>query len=82
MQLSELLRKGFEIITEHKIQYECDGMFEVNECRHGTYLLTFDHDHFEVVGLNSAVKPTHVAGLLTDNIRKIEIDKNLMRLKM
>ena len=82
MQLSDLLRKGYEIITEHKIQYECDGMIEVNECRWGTYLLTFDHDHFEVVGLNPAIKPTHVASLVTDNIRKCEIDDNLMKLKM
>ena len=74
LQISELLRHGYEVITEHKIQYECDGMVEVNECRWGEYMLTFDHDHFEVVGLNPSVKPSHVANLVTDNIRKSEID--------
>ena len=32
LQISELLRHGYEVITEHKIQYECDGMVEINEC--------------------------------------------------
>ena len=57
LQLSELLRPGYQIITEHKIQYECDGLVEAQECRWGDYLVTFDHDHFEVVGFNPAVKP-------------------------
>lgn len=83
LQISELLRQGFEIITNHKIQYECDGLIEVNECRWGTYLVTFDHDHFEVIGLNPAVAPQHVANLVTDNIRKSEIEGNLKKeLKM
>uniref|UniRef100_A0A7S3I180 Uncharacterized protein n=1 Tax=Favella ehrenbergii TaxID=182087 RepID=A0A7S3I180_9SPIT len=82
LQISELLRKGFEVITEHKIQYECDGMIETNECRWGTYLLTFDHDHFEVIGLNPSVPPKHVASLVTDNIRKCEIDQGLSKLSM
>ena len=77
MQLNELLRLGYEIITNHKIQYECDGMVEVKECRWGKYLVTFDHDHFELIGLNPRVKPNHVATLVTDNLKKSEVDVRL-----
>ena len=73
--MNDLLRRGYEIISQHKIQYESDGMIEVNECRYGTYLVTFDHDHFEVIGLNPATYPKHVASLVTDNIRKCEMDR-------
>ena len=77
LQLNELLKNGYEIITEHKIQYECDGMVEIKECRWGKYLLTFDHDHFELVGLNPSVKPKHVANLVTDNLKRSETDVQL-----
>ena len=77
LQLNELLKNGYQIITEHKIQYECDGMVEIKECRWGKYLLTFDHDHFELVGLNPSVKPKHVANLVTDNLKKSETDVEL-----
>ena len=77
LQLNELLRLGYEIITNHKIQYECDGMVEVKECRWGKYLVTFDHDHFELIGLNPRVKPNHVATLVTDNLKKSEVDVRL-----
>ena len=50
-------------------------MVEIGECRHGTYLVTFDHDHFEVISLNPAIKPKHVANLITDNLRKCEVDE-------
>lgn len=52
-------------------------MVEVQECRWGNYLLTFDHDHFEVIGLSPNVKPVHVASLVTDNLRKSEVDASL-----
>ena len=52
-------------------------MVEVKECRWGDYLLTFDHDHFEVIGLNPAIKPRHVANLVTDNLKKCEVDSQL-----
>ena len=82
MQLSELLRPGYEIITNHKVQYECDGMVEVNECRWGDYLVTFDSDHFEVIGMNPDNRPKHVANLVTDNIRKSEVDSGMKKMKM
>ena len=76
MHINEILRPGYAIITGHKIQYECDGMVETNECRWGQYLVTFDHDHFEVVGFNPRVKPQHVANLVIDNLRFCEVQQN------
>ena len=74
--INELLRPGYEIITEDNIRYECDGMIETNECRWGKYLVTFDQDHFEVMGFNPQVKPNHVAALVADNMRLCEIEQN------
>ena len=76
MHINELLRPGYAIITEHKINYECDGIIETNECRWGQYLVTFDHDHFELAGFNPQVRPTHVANLFTDNIRYCELQQD------
>ena len=52
LQVSELLRAGWEVITDNKFEVECDGLSEVSEQKWGRHLLTFDHDHFEVAGLN------------------------------
>ena len=56
-------------------------MVEVNECKWGKYLVTFDHDHFELVGLNPSVRPKHVATLVTDNLKKSEVDVALNKKK-
>lgn len=57
LQMSELLRPGYEIITNHEIMHECDGMNRVSDTKWARYLLTFDHDHFDVVGFNPNVNP-------------------------
>ena len=75
LQVSELLRAGWDVITDYKFEVECDGMTEVNEQKWGRHLLTFDHDHFEVAGLNPKVTPQHVANLVTDNLRVNEIKR-------
>ena len=85
LQLSELLRAGHEIICDHRVEWECDGMVEVEEQKWGQYLVTFDSDHFEVVGLNPQMSssplgyskhgPRHVVNLVTDNLRVNEIKK-------
>ena len=31
LQISELLRAGHEIICDHRVEWECDGMCEVEE---------------------------------------------------
>ena len=75
LAMNETLRAGYEIITDYRVEWECDGLVEVSESRWGQYLLTFDHDHFEVVGFNPKIKPQHVANLITDNLRVNEISK-------
>ena len=71
--------------VDHRIEWECDGICEVEEQKWGQFLLTFDHDHFEVVGLNPRMSsspheyskhgPKHVVNLVTDNLRVNEIKK-------
>lgn len=70
--MSELLRPGYEIITNHEIMHECDGFNRVADMKWGRYLITFDHDHFDVVGFNPVVNPQHVANIVTDNLRLCE----------
>lgn len=72
LQMSELLRPGFQIITNHEILQECDGMNRVCDMKWARYLLTFDHDHFDVIGFNPEVNPRHVANIVTDNLRLSE----------
>ena len=55
--MSELLRPGYQVITNHEILHECDGINKVNDMKWGRYLITFDHDHFDVVGFNPNVNP-------------------------
>ena len=57
-------------------------MVEINECKWGKYLVTFDHDHFELVGLNPVVDPKHVAALVTDNLRLSETNDQLLKAKL
>lgn len=70
--MCELLRPGYTVITNHEILYECDGMNKVADTKWARYLLTFDHDHFDVVGFNPNVNPQHVATIITDNLRLSE----------
>lgn len=69
LQMTELLKPGYQIITNHEILKECDGMNAVEDMKWARYLLTFDHDHFDVVGFNPNIQPTHVASIITDNLR-------------
>ena len=41
----------------------------VPDVKWGKYLITFEHDHLEVAGLNPRVFPRHVASLMIDNLR-------------
>ena len=69
MQLGEMMRANFQKITDHLIEIETDGINVVPEMKWGKYLVTFEHDHLEVVGFNPKVKPHHVASLVIDNLR-------------
>ena len=70
--MTELLKPGYEIITNHEMLHECDGMNRVIDMQWARYLLTFDHDHFDVIGFNPNIYPIHVASLITDNMRLAE----------
>jgi len=72
LQMTELLRPGYQIITNHDILHECDGMNRVEDMKWARYLLTFDHDHFDIVGFNPRINPRHIANIVTDNIRLSE----------
>ena len=78
LQLSELLRANFEVITEHAYEVQTDGLVRLEDMKWGKYLVTFDHDHLEVAGFNPKVRPGHIANLLVDNLRmheKIKAEK-------
>ena len=75
LDMSELLKPGFEIITNHEMLHECDGMNRVSEMKWARYLLTFDHDHFDVVGFNPSFQPVHIAAIVTDNLRLSEMKR-------
>ena len=42
MQMSEVLRTGFEIITDHHTTTDCDGLMKTSDTHHGQYLVTFE----------------------------------------
>lgn len=45
---------------------QTDGLLTVDEAKWGSYLVTFEHDHLEVVGFNPRVDVKHIANLMTD----------------
>lgn len=76
LQHNELLRANWQTITDHAIEVRTDGMTTVDEVKWGTYLVTFEHDHFEVAGLNPRVGCDHVANLLMDQARIADRNNN------
>jgi hypothetical protein len=69
MAMSEMLRANYQKITDHRLEIETDGIMCLPDVKWGKYLVTFEHDHLEVAGLNPRVYPRHVAALLIDNLR-------------
>ena len=72
LQISQVLRPAYKIITDFAIETQCDGMVDVHSAKWGQYILTFNQDHFEVGGLQPGVQ-SHVPTLLTDNLRVDEL---------
>lgn len=75
LQLNELLRANYVKITDLRMEVDCDGLVRTPDSKWGTYLLTFEHDHLEVAGLNPLVDIKHVVNLMTDNCRVCEIEE-------
>ena len=71
-----LLRTSHEMISETFVQNRNDGLVMPEEAEWGRYLLTFEHDHLEMVGFNPEFKPINVYSLLIDNIKLCEIKNN------
>ena len=69
MGMCDLLKPGWEMITNFEIRWECDGINRVDDMKYARHLLTFDNDHFDVIGFNSEIRPNHVANLIVDNCR-------------
>ena len=67
--MSKLLEPVNDIICDLHVEYQSDGIIEVSENRWGTYLVTFEDDHFELGGLRANRAPRHVANVATDNMR-------------
>jgi len=76
LQLNEMLRGNYWRITDHLLEVQTDGMLRVEEARWGTYLMTFEHDHLEVAGLNPRVDVLHIANLMTDQCRLAEVNND------
>lgn len=74
LQLGELLRQNYFKITENLLERETDGLMNIEDVKWGKYLVTFEHDHLEVAGLNPRVNPRHVASLLVDNLRVHDVN--------
>jgi hypothetical protein len=72
LEISEVLRPAYKIITDFAIETECDGMVDVHSTKWGTYILTFNQDHFEIAGMQPGTK-SHVVNILTDNLRVDEL---------
>jgi hypothetical protein len=50
-----------------------DGMVRPEEAKWGDYLITFEHDHLEMVGFNADHIPSNVYNLVIDNIKLNEV---------
>ena len=42
------------------------------DCEWGTYLLTFEMDHLEMLGFNNDFNPKHLHKLIVDNLKVVE----------
>jgi hypothetical protein len=76
LNVSHLLRQGHEVISLGMVHNRNDGVTRPEECQWGDYLLTFEHDHLEMVGFNPEHHPSNVYNLVGDNIRLNEILTN------
>ena len=72
MHMSTVLRPGYQIITDHSLEIECDGLMSTDDVKWGNYMMTFEQDHFEVIGMKPGMK-AQCPNLITDNLRVDEL---------
>merc|ERR1711957_979693 len=67
-----------EVVEDHpgvgyySLEIECDGMMSTDDVKWGNYMMTFEQDHFEVIGMKPEMK-AQCPNLITDNLRVDEI---------
>ena len=79
LTMNHMLRDGHDIIVNDTMGVYCDGMVTDKEAKWGEHLLTFQNDHFEVMGFEPGHNPTNVMNVVADNTRlaEIRLDKQL-----
>lgn len=76
-----MLKNGYDILVGEKWGDQCDGLVRDVEARWGKYLITFENDHFEVIGFEPGFHPSNVFNLVADNVRICDL-KNDHKLRM
>ena len=71
--MNTMLRNGYDILVGEKWGEQCDGFVRDVEARWGRYLITFENDHFEVMGFDPNHNPANVFNLVADNVRVCDI---------
>jgi hypothetical protein len=76
-----MLKQSHDMISTGQIQIRSDGIMRPEDCEWGRYLLTYEHDHLEIVGFNVDVQPYTVYNLLLDNIKLTEVKNDPVECK-
>lgn len=76
LQVCDQLKRSSEVISEGLVTNRSDGLVMPEEAKWGEYLLTFEQDHFEMVGFNADYNPTQVYNIIADNIKLCEVKNN------
>ena len=74
--MTPLLKIGHDIVVNEEFGEQTDGLVRDVEARWGEYLITYENDHFEMLGLQPNHNPENVMNLLADNIRTVELREN------
>ena len=75
--MNKMLRNSYDILVGEKWGAQCDGFVRDAEARWGKYLITFENDHFEVIGFEPNHNPANVFNLVAKNIRICDIKNDL-----
>lgn len=71
--MNPMLKHGHDMVVGKKFDLQTDGLVMDEESRWGKYLLTFNNDHFEMVGFAPEHDPANIYNLVADNARVSEI---------
>ena len=74
--MNPLLKHGHDMVVGKRFDVQTDGLVMDEEARWGKYLLTFNNDHFEMVGFEPEHDPANIYNLVADNARVCEISND------